>query len=78
MLRAEEHGSEVVRLLAQISAEYAAAQQGLNGFAYGTAKHDFINARMENLGQLHSELQTIVGDVAIAMIVDTLDQVQLA
>ena len=75
MLRTEEHGSEVARLLAQISAEYEAAQRGLNGFAYGTAKHDFINARMENLGQLHSELQTIVGDVAISMIVDTLDQI---
>ena len=76
MLRAEEHGSEVARLLTQISAEYEAAQRALNGFAYGTAKHDFINARMENLGQLHSQLQTIVGDVAISMIVDTWDQIQ--
>ena len=73
MLGAEEHGSEVARLLAQISAEYEAAQRGLTGLAYGTSKHDFITARMENMGQLHSELQSIVGDAAIALIADTLN-----
>jgi hypothetical protein len=72
MLGAEEHGSEVARLLSQISAEYEAAQRGLTGLAYGTSKHDFITARMENMGQLHSELQSIVGDAAIALIADTL------
>jgi hypothetical protein len=73
MLGAEEHGSEVARLLAQISAEYEAAQRGLTGLAYGTSKHEFITARMENMGQLHSELQSIVGDAAIALIADTLN-----
>jgi hypothetical protein len=73
MLGAEEHGSEVARLLLQISAEYEAAQRGLTGLAYGTSKHDFITARMENMGQLHSELQSIVGDAAIALIADTLN-----
>jgi hypothetical protein len=72
MLKAEEHRSEVARLLSQISAEYEAAQRGLTGLAYGTSQHEFITARMENMGQLHSELQSIVGDVAIAMIVETL------
>ena len=72
MLGAEEHGSEVARLLSQISAEYEAAQRGLTGLAYGRSKHDFITARMENMGQLHSELQSIVGDAAIALIADTL------
>ncbi len=74
MLGAEEHGSEVARLLSQISAEYEAeaAQRGLTGLAYGTSKHDFITARMENMGQLHSELQSIVGDAAIALIADAL------
>jgi hypothetical protein len=73
MLGAEEHGSEVARLLARISAEYEAAQRGLTGLAYGTSKHEFITTRMENMGQLHSELQSIVGDAAIALIADALN-----
>jgi hypothetical protein len=75
MLRCEEHGSEVARLLSKITAEYEAAQRGLMGLAYGTSQHEFINARMENMGELHSELQTIVGDTAIALIVDALNNV---
>jgi hypothetical protein len=75
MLRYEEHGSEVARLLSQITAEYEAAQRGLTGLAYGTSQHEFITTRMENMGQLHSELQTIVGDSAIALIADALNDV---
>ena len=75
MVRANEHGSEVARLLTQISAEYEAAQRGLAGFAYGASKHDFITARMENMGQLHSELQSIVGDAAITLVVETLNAI---
>jgi hypothetical protein len=73
MLGAEEHGSEVARLLLRISQEYEAAQRGLTGLAFGTSKHEFITAKMENMGQLHSELQSIVGDEAIALIADTLE-----
>lgn len=73
MLGAHEQRSEVARLLARISDEYEAAQRGLSGLAYGVSQHDFITARMENMGQLHSQLQTIVGDVAIAMIADQLN-----
>ena len=75
MLSYEGHQSEVARLLSKITAEYEAAQRGLSGLAYGTSQHDFITARMENLGQLHSELQTIVGDSAMALIVDALNSV---
>jgi hypothetical protein len=75
MLGAQKYGSEVARLLSQISAEYEAAQRGLTGLAYGTSKHEFITTRMENMGQLHSELQSIVGDSAIALIVDTLNKI---
>jgi hypothetical protein len=75
MLSYEGHGSEVARLLSKITAEYEAAQRGLAGLAYGRAQHDFISARMENMGQLHSELQTIVGDSAMALIVDALNSV---
>ncbi len=73
MLGANEQRSEVARLLSQISAEYEAAQRGLSGLSYGTSQHDFITARMENMGQLHNQLQTLVGDVAIAMIADQLN-----
>ena len=46
MLGAEEHGSEVARLLLRISQEYEAAQRGLTGLAFGTSKHEFITAKM--------------------------------
>jgi hypothetical protein len=75
MLGAHKQRSEVARLLAQISAEYEAAQRGLRGLAYGVSQHEFITARMENMGQLHSELQSLVGDVAIAMIADQLNAI---
>ena len=65
--------SEVSRLLSQISVEYEAAQRGLMGLSYGTSQHDFITARMENIGQIHSQLRSLVGDTAIAMIADQLN-----
>ena len=73
MCKANEQGSEVARLLSQISAEYEAAQQGLTGLSYGMSQHEFITARMENMGQLHNKLQSIVGDEAIAMIAEQLN-----
>jgi hypothetical protein len=75
MQEAYDHGSEVTRLLAQISAEYEAAQRGVSAFASGTARHQFISARMERMGHLHHELQSIVGDSAIALIAESLNQV---
>jgi len=67
-----EQRSEVARLLSQISAEYEAARRGLTGLAYGVSQHEFITARMEHMGQLHTQLQSIVGDKAIALIADQL------
>jgi hypothetical protein len=75
MLGTDEPGSEVARLLAQISAEYEAAQRGLSGLAYGTSRHEFITARMEHVGQLHDQLYSIVGDAAMGLVVDTLNRV---
>ena len=75
MQEVSEHGSEVARLLTQISAEYQAAQRGLGAFAYGTSKHEFISARMAHMGRLHDQLQSIVGESAIALIADTLSKV---
>lgn len=39
--------SEIARLMRRITLEHEAAQYGLTGLALGTARHDFIIARME-------------------------------
>jgi hypothetical protein len=64
--------SEVARLLAQIEAEYLAAQRGLSGLAV-TAKHAAITARLENMGRLHAHLREIVGEEAIRLIAERLE-----
>ncbi len=61
MTEAPTNTSEVARLMSKISQEYEAAQSGLSGLAYGTARHDFINARMENIAVLHRELAHEIG-----------------
>ncbi len=45
--------SEIARLLQQIDLEYSAAREALTGLACGTARHDFITARMERLSSYH-------------------------
>ncbi len=57
-----ESKSEVARLMQQIELEYEAAQRGMYGFAAGTAKHEFITARMENMGKCHEKLIALVGE----------------
>jgi len=56
-----KQGSEVASLLAQISAEYQAAQFGLSGLSSGAARHDFISARTENIGKCYEELSGLIG-----------------
>jgi hypothetical protein len=56
-----ENKSEVARVLEQIELEFQAAQRGLYGLAVGTAKHQFITNKMEQMGKLHEKLQTMVG-----------------
>jgi hypothetical protein len=70
----EQH-SEVARLLAQIRDEYEAAHQGLSGLAQGSSQHQFITKRMERIGELHSQLQELLGDEAMALIAVQLDHV---
>ena len=57
-----EGRSEVARLLQQIETEYEAAKQGLSGLSYGTARHDFINARMDQVAVCHEQLAAQVGE----------------
>ena len=73
MLGACKQHSEVARILAQVSAEYEAAQQCLTGLSYGVSQHTFITKRMETIGQLHSDLRALVGDAAMPMIAEQLN-----
>lgn len=68
-----EQCSEVARLLAEISSEYEAAQRGLSGLAQGMCQHCFITKRMEQIGDLHTQLHNLVGDEAMALIALQLD-----
>lgn len=66
--------SEVARLLNQIEMEYIAAQRGLTGFAE-SARHAAITARLENMGRLHEDLRAIVGDDAIRLLAERLENI---
>ncbi len=58
----ENNKSEVARIKHQIELEYEAAQRGMRGFAAGAGKHEFITARMENMGRCHEKLIALVGE----------------
>ena len=65
--------SEVAWQLEQIKQQYEAAQRGLSGLAQGTARHAFIAAKMKRMGQIHEELQRLVGpEQAIRLVAETL------
>ncbi len=69
-----ESKSEVARVMRQIELEYQAAQLGLYGLAYGTAKHEFITNKMEQMGKLHEKLQTLVGpEQAVQLLAQSLE-----
>ncbi|QBD78823.1 hypothetical protein EPA93_23690 [Ktedonosporobacter rubrisoli] len=65
-----ENISEVAQLLERIDQEYQATQRALTGLAYGVARHEFINQRLENLQALHEQIIEQVGpDAAVQLIV---------
>ena len=71
----EENKSEVVRIKRQIELEYEAAQCGLYGLALGIAKHQFITAKMEQIGAHHEALKKLVGEQEAAkLLVETLEE----
>jgi len=69
----DNNKSEVARLLKQIRDEYEAGINGLSGLAQGTARHSFITTRMENMGKLQTQLDELVGEGAIAMVIQALE-----
>jgi hypothetical protein len=59
--RSNMPGSEIAIVKAAIEQEYTAAKLGLEGLAYGTAKHEFITARTERLADLQRQLVGLSG-----------------
>jgi hypothetical protein len=53
--------SETQQLRAQIEQELISMRQGLNGLAAGTARHQFIEARMRRVSTYEKQLATHVG-----------------
>lgn len=54
--------SEIARLRQQIDLEFESLQRGLYGFASGSARHEFIRARMDSVGNYHSKLKELIGE----------------
>lgn len=66
--------SEVAYLREKLAAEYQAATLGLTGLAYGISQHQFITAKLENIGKIHEELTGLVGSQeAIKLVVEVLE-----
>jgi hypothetical protein len=72
---AGSQGSEVARILEQIRLEYESAHLGMSGSSYGSTKHSFITARMEMVSQLHEKLSALVGDGAIGLVINEMNQI---
>ena len=53
--------SEVAQLRQRIMEEYEAMKRGLTGFACGSTKHAFIDARMHRVDGYHDQLTQYVG-----------------
>jgi len=69
--------SEIVRLREAIRAEYEAAQRGLSGLALGTAQHELIIARMENLTRRVNELRQVAGEEEVKRVLMQLGETTL-
>lgn len=54
--------SEVAHLRARIEQEHAASVWALTGLAAGTARHWFIQRRLERMDSAHGRLSTLIGE----------------
>ena len=54
--------SEIARLRKRICEEYEAMRRGFSGFASGTTKHAFIDARMRHVDSCHRQLAQQLGE----------------
>jgi hypothetical protein len=67
VMNTEKNQSEVAALLARIDAEYEACRLVLSGPVMGVARHQFITARQESIGQLFEQLGVVTGGKEEAM-----------
>ena len=71
-----EYHSEIARLRQRIAEEYEAAMRGLTGLASGSARHQFITRRIEQMNTYHETLQRLVGEQEdTRMLAETLEAV---
>lgn len=54
--------SEVTLLQQQIELQLEAMRRGMSGFATGKARHAFIRAQMDHVGECQGELAKYVGE----------------
>ncbi len=67
--------SEVARLRTQIEQEHAASVWALSGLAEGTARHNFIQRRLEHMSVAHQGLITLLGEEqATAIVCEIVDK----
>lgn len=77
-MKEEQGGSELAKLLRRFDEEYQAAQRALHGLALGTAQHEIITKRMENMEAAREQIEEIVGpEEATRLIVETMDSKEL-
>lgn len=62
-----QNQSEVAQLKQRIVEEYEAGKRGLEGLS-ATARHDFIQRKMENMQHCHKELIALVGNAQASKI----------
>ncbi len=65
----QSRNSEVARLRAQIEREHAAGMWALSGLAEGTARHNFIQRRLEHMSVAHQGLINLLGEEQATTIV---------
>lgn len=61
--------SEIAQLRQRIELELLAMRRGMSGLSSGTARHDFIHARMDQVGRCQDCLADQVGENTATMIV---------
>lgn len=66
MERGTEDMSDIARLRRQIIQEMEAMRHGFNGFAVGSARHEFIHARMQRIYDHQEHLAKYIGENAAA------------
>jgi hypothetical protein len=61
--------SEIAQIRRQIEMEVESMRQGMSGIALGSARHDFIHARMQSITACQDSLATHVGEASAHHIV---------